>query len=197
VYTTLNVQHIESLKDVIESITGIVIHETVPDIIIESATQIELLDISPNELLDRLREGKVYLGDQSEIAARNFFQEDRLTALREIALRFTAEKVDHDLHGMISAVERIEGWKPRERLMVAISQSPNSQKLLRTTRRRAFNLNCPWIALYVDIGTVLDDQDNAMLAKNLALAHQLGAEVVTVSDTSIGQAINGWPGKSL
>lgn len=189
VYTTLNVQHIESLKDMIEKITGITIRETVPDLVIDQATSIELMDLSPDELLQRLREGKVYLGDQSILAAKNFFQEDRLTALREIVLRYTAEKVEHDLQGMVSSVERSDGWKLRERLLVAVSHSPHSQKLLRITRRLAFNLDAPWIALHVDTGKVLDKEDEEMLAKNLALARDLGAEVITTTGLDIAQAI--------
>lgn len=189
VYTTLNVQHIESLKDVMEKITGIVIRETVPDLVVETSTNIELVDITPNELLQRLKEGKVYLGDQSAIAARHFFQEDRLTALREIVLRYAAEKIDHDLKGMTATTQRVNGWKPRERLLVAVSHSPHSQKLIRITRRLAFTLDAPWIAVHVDDGTILDENDHAMLDKNIALARDLGAEVITTSDTDIAQGI--------
>lgn len=189
VYTTLNVQHIESLRDVVESITGIVIHEAVPDQIIESATFMEVVDITPDELLSRLKAGKVYLGDQTEIAARNFFQEDHLTALREVVLRFAAEKVDHDLHGMLSMVGRPTGWKHRERLLVAVSQSPHSQKLIRTTRRLAFSLGAPWVAVHIDNGRILDTHDSAQLAKNLSLARDLGAEVITVNDPDIVNAL--------
>lgn len=189
VYTTLNVQHIESLKDVIENIAGISIRETVPDMVLESASQIVLVDITPEELLSRLREGKVYLGDQSKIAAQNFFQEDRLTALREIVLRFAAEKVDHDLQEMISTVERAEGWRPREKLMVAVSSSTHSQKLIRNTRRIAFNLDAPWIALNINTGEDLEEKDAEVLDQNLSLARELGAEVVTTDDPDIIQGI--------
>lgn len=189
VYTTLNVQHIESLKDLIEKITGIVIRETVPDSLIDQATSIELIDISPDDLLQRLKEGKVYFGEQSTIAASHFFQRERLTALREIILRYTAEKVEHDLHGMVSSIESAGSWKVRERLMVAISHSPHSQKLIRITRRLAFNQDAPWIAVHVYDGKSLDKEDQEMLAKNLSLAHDLGAEVVTTSDSDIPQAL--------
>lgn len=185
VYTTVNVQHIESLKDVIENIAGILIRETVPDKILESASQIELIDLTPESLLQRLKEGKVYLGDQSKIAAEHFFQTDRLTALREIALRFAAEKVDHDLHEMISTIERAEGWTPRERLMVAVSHSPGSRKLIRNTRRLAFNLDAPWIAIHVNSGEELTEEENIQLDKNLSLARELGAEVITTTDADI------------
>lgn len=189
VYTTINVQHIESLKDIVESITNIIIRETVPDILIETANYIELIDLTPTELLQRLKEGKVYLGNQSELAAKNFFKEDRLTALRELVLRFAAEKVDHELHGMLSTIERTVRWKPRERLMVAISQSPNSQKLVRTTRRLAFTLNAPWIAIHVNTGQQFNEDDRIRLDQNISLARELGAEIITISDTDIADAI--------
>jgi two-component system, OmpR family, sensor histidine kinase KdpD len=189
VYTTLNVQHIESRKDVVEEITGIPIRETVPDIMLERASQIELVDVTPTELLRRLKEGKVYLGPQSEIAAKNFFQVDRLTALREIALRMTAEKVDHDLHGLLPSQEKSGIWKTSERLLVAVSHSPHSQRLIRTTRRYAFILDAPWIALHVDTGKKLNDKDNEQLVKNLSLARELGAEIVTVTDLDVSKAV--------
>ncbi len=189
VYTTLNVQHIESLKEVIERITDTTIRESVPDLVIERAESIQLIDLTPKELLDRLKEGKVYLGNQSKIAAEHFFQADRLTALREIVLRFTAEKVDYDLHAMISSIERTSGWKPRERLLVAVSHSPHSQRLIRTTRRLAFNLGAPWIALHIDNGRVLNEVESVVLARNLALARDLGAEVMTISDPDIVDGI--------
>jgi two-component system, OmpR family, sensor histidine kinase KdpD len=189
VYSTLNVQHIESRKDVVEEITGIIIRETVPDLVLERASQIELVDITPNELLRRLKEGKVYLGPQSEIAAKNFFQIDRLTALREIALRLTAEKVDHELHGLLPSNETSARWKPSEKLMVAVSHSPHSQSLIRTCRRYAFTFDAPWIAIHVDNGKRLSTKDKEQLFKNLALARELGAEVISIVDSDIGQAL--------
>lgn len=186
VYTTLNVQHIESRKDLIESFSGIQIRETVPDLILERANYIELVDLSPEELLQRLNEGKVYLGDQSAIAARNFFKEDTLTALREIALRLTAEKVDHDLHSILSQGKK---WKTHEKLMVAISPSPTSQQLIRRTRRRAFELDAPWIAVYVDTGKTLSDTEQSLLTTHLNLAQELGAEVIATYDVNIASAL--------
>lgn len=188
VYTTLNVQHLESRKESVEAITGVPIRETVPDSILERAHLIELVDIAPSELLKRLREGKVYLGDKAELAARHFFQEDRLTALREIALRFTAERVDQDLQRFVE-VRRSSPWRTRERLMVAISHSPFSERLIRTTRRLAYNLEAPWIAVHVDTGLLLSDEDQAQLAKNVSLARELKAEVVTTTDTDVPGAL--------
>ncbi len=186
VYTTLNVQHLESRKEIVESITGIIVQETVPDLVLERATAIELIDIPPTELLQRLKEGKVYLGEQSVIAAENFFKEDHLTALREIALRFTAEKVEHDLHEIL-ALGR--GWKTRERLMVAINQAPFSQQLIRSVRRFAFELDAPWTVVYVDTGVKLNIADQSRLNKHLQLARELGAEVVTTHDLDIPNAL--------
>lgn len=189
VYTTLNIQHIESLKDIIEGIVRIPIRETVPDQIVDMAAYIQLVDLTTDELLQRLKEGKVYLGGQSEIAARNFFQKDRLTALREMALRYAAEKVDHDLHVMVGSEDRVSEWKPRERLLVSISPSPSSQKLIRTGRRLASRLDAPWIVLHVQNGRILNESESAMLAKNLAMARDLGAEVLTTDDPDVAAGI--------
>lgn len=189
VYTTVNIQHIESQKDVVEGITGIKIRESVPDRIIEQASDIAFIDITPPELLQRLKEGKVYTGDLSEIALRNFFQEDRLTALREIALRFTAEMVDLELNTLVTALQKGKGWKPRERLLVAINHLPYAQQLIRSTRRLAFALHAPWTLLYVDTGKNLDDEESRMLSKHFALARELGGDVITIQDLDVAKGI--------
>lgn len=186
VYTTLNVQHLESRKEIVESISGIVIHETVPDLVLERASAFEIIDIPPSELLKRLKEGKVYLGDQSRIAIQNFFQEDRLTALREIALRFTAEKVDHDLHEMMLFGK---GWKTRERLMVGVTPALTSLHLIRATRKFAFELDAPWFAVYVDTGIKLCDEDKKKLNTHLQLAQELGAHVIVSHDIDVASAL--------
>lgn len=188
VYTALNVQHLESRKDAVESITGIHIRETVPDSILERAMQVELVDIAPVELLKRLREGKVYIGDKAAAAAESFFKEDKLTALREIALRMTAERVDQDLR-RFTATKNQRPWQTNERLMVAISHSPYSEKVIRATRRLAYSLEAPWVAAHVDTGIHLNDQDQAQLVKNLNLARELKAEVVTTTDTNLPEAL--------
>lgn len=185
VYTTVNVQHIESRKDLVESVTGISMRETVPDLVLDRASEVELIDITPSDLLQRLREGKVYLGNQSQLAAQNFFKEDKLTALREVALRLTAEKVDHDLDTMLTA----QSWKPTERLMVAIDHHSDSQFLIRSARRLASNLNASWLALHVDKGVLLEPQEQISLARNLDLARQLGGEAITTQDTSLAAAL--------
>lgn len=189
VYTTLNVQHIESLNDVIKGITDISIRETVPDSIIEMAASIRIVDLTPSDLLERLKEGKVYLGNQSKIAIQHFFQKDTLTALREIVLRYAAEKVDRDLRQMLPADERTVEWKPREKFLVGVSHHSFSQKLIRMTRRQAFNIDAPWIALHVNTGATLSDKEAQTLEKNLAMARDLGAEVMTINDPDIASGI--------
>ncbi len=189
VYTTINVQHIESRKEPVESITGIRIRESVPDSILERASQIILIDITPAELLKRLSEGKVYLGEMAETAAQNFFKEDRLTALREIALRLTAETVDNQLQELITIRDSDTSWKTTERLMVAVSHSPFSEGLIRATRRLAFGMEAPWIGVNIDTGISLSEQDKATLSKNLSLARELGGEVISTAGVDIGLAL--------
>jgi two-component system sensor histidine kinase KdpD len=185
VYTTINIQHIESRNDQVAQITGVQVRETVPDSVIESADQVELVDLSPEELLRRLQEGKVYLGERAEAAIKNFFQEEHLSALRELALRFTAEKVDQDLHDQMT-IKGIEGpWNTNERLLVAVSHSPYSARLIRATRRMAYGLEAPWVALYVNTGAALSPEDEKTLQENLALARKLGAEVITAAGPNV------------
>lgn len=188
-YTTLNVQHLESRKDTVEGITGITIRESVPDSVLERAARIVLIDIGPPELLQRLREGKVYLGERAEVAMEHFFKEDRLTALREVALRYTAERVDHDLHALRAAGHAQSGWRPTERLMVAVSHSPTSEKLIRATRRLAYNLEAPWIAVHVDTGQTLTPSDREALSRNIALVRDLGGDLVSVAQTDVAAAL--------
>jgi len=189
VYTAFNVQHLESRKDSVEAITGIPIRETVPDSILERATLVELVDIAPSELLKRLKEGKVYLGDKAERAVQNFFKEDKLTALREIALRMTAERVDQDLQKLGRVRTEGSPWQTNERLLVAVSHSPYSEKLIRATRRLAYNLEAPWIALHVDTGISLNDADQTQLMKNLNLARELKAEVINTIEIDVPSAV--------
>ncbi len=188
VYTTINVQHLESRKEVVESITGIRIRETVPDSILDRAFQLEMVDIVPSELLKRLKEGKVYLGEKKVTAADAFFKEDKLTALREIALRLTAEKVDQDLQKFTVTRKEIP-WQANERLLVAVSHSPYSEKIIRATRRLAYNLEAPWIALHVNTGKTLNEKEETQLTKNLNLARELNAEVINTTETDLVAAI--------
>lgn len=189
VMTTLNVQHIESRVDIVREITGITVRETVPDSILDRANDIELVDLPPEELRKRLSAGQVYLGENKQAAAANFFREENLTALREMALRYTAERVDQDLREVMSA-KRIHGsWHTRERMLVGVSASPFSESLIRWTRSAARRSNCPWLAVHIHDGRPLSKWDNERLAKNLSLARQLGAEVLLVNGTDFVESI--------
>ncbi|MDX2138243.1 MAG: sensor histidine kinase KdpD [Chloroflexota bacterium] len=185
VYTTVNVQHFESRADTVRQITGITVHETVPDSIIDLADEIELIDLSPEDLRKRLAEGKVYVPEKVETAANNFFRVGNLTALREMALRLTAERVDHQLQNYMQ-IKRIAGpWKSSERLLVAVGPSPFSEQLIRWTRRMAYNLEADWLAVYVETSQTLTPEQRDTLTKNLELARDLGAEVVTAAGDDI------------
>ncbi len=188
VYTTLNVQHVESRAETVREITGSTIHETVPDSVLDDAG-IELVDLPPDELLDRLRSGKVYLPDRAAEASRNFFREGNLTALRELALRLAAERVGQDTQHFRASHSIAQVWKTGPRLLVAISPSPLSEPMTRWTRRLADSLRAPWLAVYVDTGRPLSDEGQRRLQKNLDLARELGAEVLTTSDQDVVAAI--------
>lgn len=189
VYTTLNVQHLESRADTVAQITGIVIRETLPDEIFEKADEVELVDITTNELLQRLAEGKVYAEERSREALLNFFREGNITALREMSLRIVADRVDKQLRDYMQ-LKRIRGpWKSGLHLMVVIGPSPNSAKLLRWAKNLSYTMQASLLALYIETPKPLSDEQNAQLAKNIALARQLGAEVMTASDRDIVKAI--------
>lgn len=189
VHTTLNVQHIDSLKDIVCSITELNVSEIVPDAIIEKAHSIQLIDLTPDELLQRLKEGKIYTEEQSRIAMLHFFQKNKLTALREVVLRYVADKVDIDLRLMVTTKEGRLEWKTREKFLVAINSHPQSQKLIRTARRLALQANSSWIAVYVNTGKPQSKEEEEQLAKNQSLTRSLGAEVVTVYDADIAEGI--------
>jgi two-component system sensor histidine kinase KdpD len=189
VYTTVNVQHLESRAGTVAQITGVTVRETVPDSILEQADEVELIDIPPDELLKRLAEGKVYTPERSQEAVRNFFQKGNLTALREMSLRLTAERVDHQLREYMLS-KRIAGpWKSGSRLLVGISASPHSISLIRWARRMAYTMDATWIALYVETSRMLPEAARGQLARNIALARELGAEIITTADESIAEAL--------
>ncbi|MBV9127439.1 MAG: sensor histidine kinase KdpD, partial [Verrucomicrobia bacterium] len=189
VFTTVNVQHLESRADTVYQITGVPVRETVPDSVLDLADEIVLVDLTPAQLRARLAEGKVYLGARAAAAAENFFKESNLTALREMALRYVAEHVDRDLRDLMRS-EAIAGpWKTGDRLLVAISASPFSEKLIRYTRRLAATMEGSWIAAFIDTGQALDEPAQARLARHLTLARQLGAEVVSVPGTDVGETL--------
>jgi two-component system sensor histidine kinase KdpD len=189
VFTTLNVQHLESRADTVAQITGIVVRETVPDSLIEAADDIQLVDLTPGQLRERLAEGRVYLGERAAVAADNFFKESNLTALRELALRLTAERVDQQLRTIredrnVSAI-----WRSGERLLVAVSPSPFSTRLIRWTRRMAYALDAPWIAANIESHRPLSPAAKQLLDENLALARALNAEVIVVPGEDVAASL--------
>src|ERR1700750_1203641 len=189
VYTTLNVQHVGSRSDTVRQITGAPVSETVPDSVLDLADEIVLVDLTPDQLLSRLVEGKVYLGERAEWAAKNFFRESNLTALREMALRVVAERVDRDLREIMSE-QKIQGpWKSADRLLVAVSASPYSERLIRYTRRLAASMEASWIVANIEQPRPLSQEEQTRLTRYLALARQLGAEVISTPGTDIGEAL--------
>lgn len=189
VYTTLNVQHVESRKDTVAQITGVAVRETVPDSLLDRACDISLIDLTPTQIRRRLTEGKVYLGERAAAAADHFFRENNLVALREMALRLTAEHVDRQLRELKQTQSAAPPWKAGDRLLVAISPSPSSEQLIRWARRTASSMEASWLAVYVETLRALNPLDEVRLGLNLALARQLGAEVVTVESADVGAAL--------
>ena len=182
VYTTVNIQHIESLNDVVAQITGVRVRETVPDSILDRADAIELVDITPDDLIQRLKEGKVYVPKQAERALEHFFSPANLTALRELALRRTAERVDEQLLSELQARAISGPWPAGERLLVCISEDPRAAGLVRYTKRLADRLHASWTALYVETkrSLQLSEEERDRIADTLRLAQALGGEPVTI-----------------
>ena len=150
VYTTLNIQHLESLNDVIAQITGVTVRETIPDSVLDQVTEIELTDLPPDELLIRLQEGKVYVPEQAAQAIRNFFRKGNLTALRELTMRLAAKRVDDQMRDYMKTKAIPGPWPAAERLLVGISSHPLAERLVRSTYRLSDELNTEWLAVYVE-----------------------------------------------
>src|SRR5580693_8523401 len=182
VYTTVNIQHIESLNDVVAQITHVRVRETVPDSIFDRADAIELVDITPDDLIERLREGKVYVPKQAERALEHYFSPGNLTALRELALRRTAERVDEQLLTHMQAHAIPGPWAAGERVLVCISEDPRAAGLVRYAKRLADRLHAPWTALSVETRRTLQltEEQRDRIADTLRLAQALGGEPVTI-----------------
>jgi len=191
VYTTVNVQHLESLNDVVYQITGVAIRETLPDSFLERADEIELIDLPPDDLLQRLKEGKVYIPDQARKAMENFFRKGNLIALRELALRRTAERVDEQMehYRRDQGVKAI--WPATERILVCVGPNPRSIRLIRAARRMAAGLRAEWIAVNVEAPTHVrpSEEDKRLLAEHIRLAESLGAETVTLTGHRVSEEI--------
>jgi two-component system, OmpR family, sensor histidine kinase KdpD len=191
VWTALNIQHLESLADVVSKITGVSVRETVPDRVLQDATDVVLVDITPDELLQRLREGKVYVPETAQRAIQNFFTPRNLTALRELALRRTADRVDDQMVDFLRQ-GAIEGpWATTERLLVCVGPDQSSQKVVRVAARLATGLNAPWVALHV--ARPGDDEHSAESVRGihdaLHLAERLGAQIERISGSDFAEEV--------
>ncbi|NNM55462.1 MAG: sensor histidine kinase KdpD, partial [Spirochaetales bacterium] len=189
VWTTLNIQHLDSMNDVVARITGIQVRETIPDAVFDRSDEVEVVDLAPEELLERLKQGKIYSPEQAERALRGFFRRDNLLALREITLRRAADRVGRDVdtarsQGRVEAV-----WPVRERLMVSVSPSPTSEDLLRAASRMAARLGADLLAVYIETPRtgVLDQRSKDQLEHNLAVAENLGAETVILQGEEVAR----------
>jgi len=194
VYTTVNVQHLESLNDVVGQITGIRVWETVPDRVFDHADEVTLVDLPAEELLDRMRDGKVYMAQQAERAVRNFFRKGNLIALRELALRRTADRVDAQMREYRAdrSIQRI--WQARERLLVCVGPGPEAPALVRAAARLAASLRADWLAVYVETPALqrLPDARRERTLNALKLAAELGAETATLAAADALDALIGY-----
>jgi len=191
VYTTLNIQHVESLNDIVARITRVRVRETVPDFVIDNADDIELVDLTPEDLIERLKAGKIYLPEVAERARKFYFSLGNLTALRELALRRTAQRVDAQMLDYMQA-HAIEGpWPAGDRVLVCISGDANSQNLVRQARRLAERLRAPWVALHIETsdGDVKNNIRSERISEALSLAERLGASAMTLPGEKPADAI--------
>jgi two-component system sensor histidine kinase KdpD len=191
VYTTMNVQHFESLNDVVEKITGIRMQETLPDTLLDRADEVQVIDIPLEELFERLKEGKVYIPRQAERAMQNFFQRGNLVALRELTLTHAARKMDTELLNYMRAKAISGPWPAGERVLVCIAPSPYAKQLLRKGYTIAKDARAEWYAVYVSTPALkeMSDKDKAYIAEALNLAEELGAKIVTLSGTDVANEI--------
>src|SRR5437660_1643976 len=189
VLTAVNIQHIESLNDVVAQITHVRVRETVPDKIFDRADGIELIDLTPDDLIQRLKEGKVYVPQQAARALEHYFSPGNLTALRELALRRTAERVDEQLLTHMQANAIAGPWAAGERILVCVSEDPRAAGLVRATRRLADRLHAPWTAISIETrrSLQLTETERDRLADTLRLAEALGGEAITIP--SVGRRI--------
>jgi two-component system, OmpR family, sensor histidine kinase KdpD len=182
VYTTVNIQHLESLNDVVAQITGVRVRETVPDSVLDRADAIELVDLTPDDLIQRLKEGKVYVPKQAERALKHYFSPENLTALRELALRRTADRVDEQLLEHMRARAISGPWAAGDRILVCVSEDPRSAALVRYAKRLSDRLHAPWTALYVETrrSLQLSEEERDRIAQTLRLAERLEGEAITM-----------------
>ncbi len=191
VYTTVNIQHFESLNDIVAQITGVKVRETVPDSLLDHAVEIRLVDIPPEELLQRLAEGKVYIPDQAALATEKFFKPGNLMALRELSMRRAASRVDDQMRAYMESRSIAGPWPTAEQLLVCVSGSPYSERLIRTTRRLADETKAPWHTVYIETpgGGRHLRENREQVWRYLRLAESLGAKVATLTATSVSESL--------
>src|ERR1700751_1776233 len=191
VFATLNIQHVESLNDVVAKITRIRVRETVPASLLDQADEIEVVDLSPEDLIKRLREGKVYVPQQAERAVRHYFSAGNLTALRELALRRTAQRVDEQLLSHMRAHAISGPWAAGERVLVCVSEAPSIAGLIRYAKRVADRLQVPLTVIYVETARTqrLNDAERDRIADFLRLAERLGASTITIPGRNIAEEL--------
>ena len=188
VYATLNVQHLASLNDIVRQITGLHVVDTIPDVFLDNASEIELVDLSPDELLERLREGRVVVPDQARARLEELYREGNLSALRELALRSAAERVDDQLRAYMQTRQIAGPWAAGERLLVCVGPGPLADRLVRTARRLADDLNAPWYAVHVET-TTLNQAEREAVFNTLRLAESLGGQAVTLAGSRVAPAV--------
>jgi len=191
VYTTVNVQHVESLNDIVAQITGVQVKETVPDSVFDGADEVELIDLPPDELLQRLREGRVYGGDKTRQALESFFRKGNLIALRQLALRATADRVDAAMRAYREHHAIEQTWTAGERVLVCVGPDALSERVVRAARRLATALHAEWIAVYVETPRLLrlDEAQRDRVLRTLKLAESLGAETANLSGESVASEL--------
>ncbi len=191
VYTTLNIQHLESMNDVVAQITGTTVRETIPDRVLDEVTDIELIDLPPEELLNRLKEGKVYIPEQAERAIGKFFRKGNLTALRELSMRRAAERVDDQMRSYMETRAISGPWAAGERLLVCISAGTLSERLVRSTRRLADELKAEWFAVFVETPdqASMPQEQRDRIARLLQLAEELGAQSSIIPGRSVAETV--------
>lgn len=189
VRTTLNIQHVESLNDVVAQITGVRMRETVPDAVVEQADEVILVDLPPDELIERLQAGKVYMGAQAARAADGFFRPANLVALRELALRFVASRVGRQVRFHRAAAGDASIWATSERLLVAVGPAPSSATLVRAAKRLATMLGAEWFAVFIETPRPMSLANRQRVSDHLRLAESLGAKTTTFSAATISEGI--------
>jgi two-component system sensor histidine kinase KdpD len=191
VYTTLNAQHVESARDKVAQITSAWVRETVPDTIVDRATEIKLVDLPPDELIRRLKEGKVYVPEQVLHATSEFFRKGNLTALREVTMRLAAEHVDKQMRAYMQRHAVRGPWHTAERLLVCISPGPLGNRMVRNARILASQLNAEWFAAYVETpdSVLLSSTQQDRLVNTLRFAERLGAKTLKLRGQSVAQTI--------